>query len=83
MDGSGGSRTTSFQVHVALADDGYEVSVTTLGGKQYAKTFGPTLDVALQMAVPYMAYSSEPDPFARLHDRLRARHRGKPGIQIK
>lgn len=61
----------AFSVCVEREDNGHwSVIVNDQYGAEYAKTLGPHLDVALEMAVPYMAYMAEPNPFAKLiHDR--------------
>lgn len=61
---------TTFHVHVDRKSGGYEVSVILVdaGGtrQDFATVDARLLDVALRMAVPYMACAAEPDPFASL-----------------
>ncbi len=61
--------TTEFAVTVQRTGCGWEVEVHSGAGTE-ARTAAPSLDVALAMAVPYMAAVAEPDPFAGLFDGL-------------
>lgn len=71
----GEAATTEFGVRVTRLHSGYDVYIWEhLPGKphkglDFAKVHAHHLDVALKMAVPYMASAAEPDPFAHLLDR--------------
>jgi hypothetical protein len=56
----------TFEVRVERHSAGCTVSVFDQSGDQYAVATGPHVDMALRMALPYMAYAAEPDPFAHL-----------------
>lgn len=67
LRGSSAWRETTFKVIVTRLPRGsFEVSVKCQDGSDYATTRHAHLDVALKMAVPYMAYAAEPDPFEAL-----------------
>lgn len=57
---------TRFEVLVVDVGGSFEVTITDSEGGEYAKTQAPHVDLALQMAVPYMAGMAQPHPFASL-----------------
>jgi hypothetical protein len=57
---------TRFMVRVAQGNGDWLVTVECQDGSEYAKTLAPNLDVALLMAVPYMASAAEPELFAAI-----------------
>jgi hypothetical protein len=70
---------TEFGVRVSRANSGYTVEIWEhepgrpyKANVDFAKAHAGSLDVALRMAVPYMAAAAEPDPFANLAERRSA-----------
>lgn len=57
---------TEIRIRVEREHRHWRVEVGLPDGSPYATVRADPLDVALEMAVPYIAYAVEPDPFADL-----------------
>lgn len=57
-----------FEVTVTRSPRGSYYVAVTQGDGEYAQTFHGKLDVALQMALPYMAHAATPDPLQAMFD---------------